>query len=566
MQHTPLMYADERRLGTVLAHGAAVIVEAPAGFGKSRLLRQIALRTSGATTITTPAELDALAADGTLPDQATVLIDVDDPDPRLIATLANHPSVEMLVVAGRVAGRAVRDALSPYGCLEVTTADLALTETEVAELLDTGDRPLDPATAEFITAQTAGWPVVIDAMAAHGRTTRTSLLDTPAVLHRGIVHHPVVDRILRETLAQLDRSLADALRRFGLLERFTITAFDAVTEPGTIRRLVEAGVPVLEAPDGWLFLPPILRQHLGDDVAARDAEQIAPHLAQSGGLLSAARTLVSSGSFIAAERLILDSSQAQLEDVEPRDLLGVLDAIEPAHDRAALGLVRSRAHENLGELTEARRVIDDIVVTTEVGTSAWTAARLEQLRSAAMMGDLVPTDDEALLELTTPLHHTRWREITGLRAAQSSDPTEVERSIGLLETAASEWQALGDVARSANVLRLMSSIALTHLGRYPEAIEATARARRLSVNRLYDRALSTVLLVHLGALAGRPEALEREITNARSLAETVRLPWLDAPHRDGDGTRVCVHRPARRRRRVGRPAHPIARGDRGASE
>ncbi len=528
MQRTPLLHADERRLETVLAHGAAVIVEAPAGFGKTRLLRQLALRGSGCVHATTATELRALAEGATpVPREATVLVDLEQPDISDLGAVANHPSVDMLVVAGRVVGRDVRDTLAPYGCLELTTADLALSETEVAELLDTGGRPLDPATAEFITAQTAGWPAVIDAMAAHGRATRTSLLDTPAVLRRGLVHHPVVDRVLRETLASLDDWLGEALSRFGLLERFTTTAFEAVTEPGAVRDLVRAGVPILEAADGWLHLPPVLRQHLGDDIAAADAERIAPHLAQSGGLLPAAHTLLSSGSFITAERLILGSTRAQLEDVEPRDLLGVLDAIEPAHDPAALGLVRSRAHENLGELAEARRVIDAIVADTTAGTDAWIDARLEQLRSAAMAGDLEPATDETSLELTTPRHHTRWREISGLRAAQSADPAEVERSIGLLETAAREWQALGDVGRSANVLRIMSAIALIHLGRYPEAIDATTRARRLSGNRLYDRAISTVLLVQLAALAGRSDIVERELPAAQSLASSVRLPWLE---------------------------------------
>ena len=529
MQRAPLVHADERRLATILAHGAAVVIEAPAGFGKTRLLRQLALRSTGAVMVSDHVSLRHVRTNPTdLPTQATVLIDLDDPDVEHLTAIAANPDVDMLVVAGRVVSRAVRDVLAPYGCLEITTTDLRLSETEVAELLDTGDRPVDPTTADFITAQTAGWPAVIDAMAVHGRVTRTSLLDTPSVLRRGLVHHPIVDRVLRETLGGLDASLGDALKRFGLLERFTTTAFDAVTEPGTVRALVEAGAPILESADGWLHLPPILRQHLGDDIAAEDAERVAPHLAQSGGLLSAAHTLVSSGSFITAERLILGSTRAQLEDVEPRDLLGVLDAIEPAGDPAAIGLVRSRAHENLGELAEARRVIDDIVAHTEPGTPAWTNARLEQIRSGAMAGDLAPADDEAGLNLTTALHHTRWREIAALRAAQSSDPAEVERSIGLLETAASEWQALGDVARAASVLRIMSSIALLHLGRYAEAIDATSRARRLSGSRLYDRALSTVLLVHLTAIAGRPEAVEREIAAATSLAETVRLPWLEA--------------------------------------
>ena len=146
MQRTPLVHADERRLAAVLAHGAAVVIEAPAGFGKTRLLRQLALRSSGAITASSSEELADLAGClASLPRQATVLVDVDDPEPACISALANHPDVDMLVVAGRVIGRAIRDIVSPYGCLEVTTADLTLSESEVAELLDTGERSRDPA-------------------------------------------------------------------------------------------------------------------------------------------------------------------------------------------------------------------------------------------------------------------------------------------------------------------------------------------------------------------------------------------------------------------------------------
>ncbi|MEM8706630.1 MAG: hypothetical protein AAGE98_09245 [Actinomycetota bacterium] len=519
MHRTPIVDADERRITLALAHRAAVIVEAPAGFGKSRLLHGVAAAVDSAAVITSHDDLRHHAdhADRVAP---TIVIDVADPDPHAVALLADRPHVEMLVVAGRVVGRAIRDVLGRYDCLEITTDDLALTDAEIATLLHVDD----PALVSLVRAQTDGWPAAVTALAAQAE--RGPLFDDPAVLRRGLVHHPVIDRLLRETVAGLPGELVHALVRFGLLEHFTAAAFDAVTEPGAIRAIVEHGVPVLETADGWLHLPSVLRTHLGDDIDPVDAERIAPHLAQSGGLIPAARTLVSSGSLLAAAHLVLDAPRTTIDDAEPHALLGVLDALEPVASGAALPLIRARVHENRGQVREAQEIVDGAVAGIDPHADGWVTARLEQLRFAAM-NDAVGPDDELLLDLTSPEHQTRLREVMGLRAAQSSDPERVEESIALLETAAGEWLALGDPTRAASALRIMAAVALMHLGRYPEAIDAVGRARRLATHRLYDRAVATVLTLRLASLAGRPDIIERELPAAQSLTSGLEMPWLE---------------------------------------
>ncbi|MEO0492459.1 MAG: hypothetical protein AAF081_03495 [Actinomycetota bacterium] len=515
------MDADQRRLSLILAHRAAVIVEAPAGFGKSQLLARVAEATDSPI-VTTPNHLAAVA-DAPPP---VVLLDLEDLDPDAVRRIADHPDVEMLVVAARVVGRRVREILGRYDHLELTSDDLAMTDAEIGLALDHDGSPPDDAIVDLIRTQTAGWPAPVLALAEHGRGNRNPILDDPTLLRRGLAHHPVVDRLLRDVVASLPEALAHSLVRFGPLDAFTATAFDAVTEAGTVRRLVEHGVPVIESADGWLHLPPVLRTHLGGEITPSDAERIAPQLARSGGLLAAARTLVASGSLFAAERLLLDARRHQLDDIEPRALLGLLDALGPTGRRAETGLIRAHVHESLGEIAEARRIVDELAATLDPTDDDWISVRLEQLRHAAMADD-VGSDDELVLDLTTSEHHTRLRELLGLRAAQDDDPVRVEEAIGLLETAAGEWQALGDPSRAASVLRLVASIPLTHLGRYPEALDAIARARRLGTHRLHDRALATVLTLRLAGFAGRTDLIERERPGAASLAATVQLPWLD---------------------------------------
>ncbi|MEM8707027.1 MAG: hypothetical protein AAGE98_11265 [Actinomycetota bacterium] len=514
------MDADERRIALALAHRAAVIVEAPAGFGKTRLLERLAHDDATAVMITTAAELRHHAEHADDLTATTVLVDLPDADPAAIARLAELPGVEMLVVADRVVRRGVRDVLDRYDCLELTSDDLALTDAEIANLL----RVEDPTIVSLLQAQTEGWPAAVTALAA--QADRAPLFDDPAVLRRGLVHHPVIDRLLRETVAALPGELTRDLIRFGLLEGFTGAAFDAVTEPGAIRAVVEHGIPVLESADGWLHLPTVLRTHLGDDIDPADAERIAPHLMQSGGLVPAARTLVASGGLRAAARLVLDAPRPTIDAAEPRALLGVLDAVDAVAGGAGTALVRARVHENLGDFDEARRVVDAAVDTLAPTDEGWVTARLEQLRFAAV-GDDVGPDDDLVLDLTTPEHQTRLREVIGIRAAQSDDPERVEEAIGLLETAAGEWQALGDPARAASVLRLMAAIALVHLGRYPEAIDAVGRARRLSPQRLYDRATSTVLILRLAGVAGRVDVIERELPAAQSLTSALEMTYLE---------------------------------------
>ena len=101
MRRTPIVDADERRASLLLAHGAAAIVEAPAGYGKSRLLELVARQIESSELVVSADRLRALV-DETPP--ATVLIDIDQPDPAVVAHLAAHDRVESMVVAGRVVG------------------------------------------------------------------------------------------------------------------------------------------------------------------------------------------------------------------------------------------------------------------------------------------------------------------------------------------------------------------------------------------------------------------------------------------------------------------------------
>ena len=76
MRRTPIVNPDDRRLAAVLAHRCAIVIEAPAGYGKTRLLEQIADQVGDPCLVTDPADLRSLADRAESADATTILVDL----------------------------------------------------------------------------------------------------------------------------------------------------------------------------------------------------------------------------------------------------------------------------------------------------------------------------------------------------------------------------------------------------------------------------------------------------------------------------------------------------------
>lgn len=509
--------AHDARVARVLAHGAAVIVEAPGGFGKTHLLSGLRAARPDAQLLATADELTRAAELG--PRSSLVLIDVVEPDAAALADLAAAESVRTLVVVGRVIGTDVRSVLAPYPCLELGVDDLRLTSAETHELLRRDGGAAEHGLVDLIHAQTNGWPAAVCSVRPAAATQ--TLRDLAA---NGIACDPVVHDYLAGLVAGWPGEVTDAVRRFGTLESITVAAFDAATRPGLAADGVRAGVPLCVRADGWVELPALLRDHLGAP-SDRDAATIAPHLARSGGLLPAVRALVSSGCSEAAGALLCDAPPELLDGTDGAEVLGLLDVIERTFDNHRLSMLRVRAHELLSDVVGAEQVAARVARDADPVTPEYVDAQLELTRTAAMRGEV--TDVEPWRErATTAEQSVRLDEILAIQQSQDTAPDVVAQGARGLARVAAGWEALGYAARASRSLRVMAAMPLTHLGEYGRAIDAVMRARQLSWNRLFDRAACTAFLARAAGLAGRVELLDREVNAATQLVDAVPVPWL----------------------------------------
>lgn len=506
----------------VVEQSAACVIEAPAGFGKTAVLREIASQRTNSVIV---ADHESLAALTNAQRSAEhLLVDMEDPDVALLERLASASQTLSVTVASRFVPSDVRALLSDFGALELGPGSLRCSSSEVHDLFaEAGD---GGGLAEWVFTQTDGWPLpitcVLRALRAGGPPARLALSQSAPELSS----FPAVDDLLRELAGRWPEDVAAAVRRFGTLGRVTVGAFEDVAGRGSMAHAVRAGVPFAVQADGWVSLNPLMRRHLGSESDSEAARLIAPSLARTGGTLAAAKVLTTASAFDAAADLLLAAESDHLDGTDPHQLLALVDVVAPnCPGRVELELLRARAIETQGDLAAVVRALERAAHALPADSAVRVDVELELKRIKVLRGDTVPP--ETALSSSKPARRTRQREINGLRDALSQEPPRVSGSIDVLRACAAEWEQLGYAGRAASILRVLGAMPLTHLGRYADAIDAVHRARQLSWNRLFDRAICSVLLVLLGGLSARHDLVEREMNAARSLSGVVDLPWLD---------------------------------------
>ena len=524
-------------------------VEAPAGFGKTVLLHQMAQEADG---LMVSADDDVAAVMEHL-DQAPMessLVAVDSASDRVecVLRMAEHPSVHTLVVADRYLAPEIQQLEEHYPYRRLTAHELRLSEEEMHELSELlapvsgvhppQDGPPDLAerVAYVLGPASEGWPLAAAWMLRRAFTSGDPLTTATELSYPG----PDADAFMEQHLALLDDHLRHAIESLAHFDAFTGSCVDTLVGQGGAGLARRSGAPLLAGERGWYRLPrPIsrpLRARRELDVAT--AELLAPVLIASGGILAGLRALMQAGCVEDARQSLVGLAPIRLDEVDQQGLIDIVAILRAQSDAPHLALVEARAHRRLGDHPMSDRCLDDCL---EMGASGWVndpanaevilAARIDRLFGRAFS----PSDetDREIAELRSQLrddmaksHELRLDEIDALLRAQSSDPAIVARACEDVMAVARRWESLGETVHAAVAIRRICSTGFSHLGRYSEAIEALKESHRLSWHRLRDRTLTLSLSCRFRVLAGETDSVRPSIRELDSLADAISHDWV----------------------------------------
>jgi LuxR family maltose regulon positive regulatory protein len=280
------------RLLSALDDPAAVtVLQAPAGFGKSTLLRHwcatrsdvVWLAAGSAPEREWPAGGDP-AALSTAPPPILVLdradtIRSDVPD-RVLGLLRARPWVRV-VLAGRGSSWFPDDLLAELGGRVIGAEELLFTRDETAALLGRALPYLDPRGthwADQVHGSTGGWPGIAAAVARRMAAAAADPVELSAVALRAAAEH-----LRRRLVPELERADAVCLARTtGLADRFTAAIADAVTgqagSSARLDRLVTDGLLIAETVGGQTTYrwPAAARTVLVEELTLHHPERFGP--------------------------------------------------------------------------------------------------------------------------------------------------------------------------------------------------------------------------------------------------------------------------------------------------
>lgn len=466
----------------------SVLLEAPAGFGKSWLLRRLAPRGAVPRRGSLGPEPVAFDSDEWLVvDDAHLLS--DDELGQLIAIVedAGRP----VALATRLAPEPLRMALQFADGLHLGVADLAVDAAEIHEALaETGAGTgagaiaavLDDGVIERLLDVTDGEIAVVSA-------TLDELAERSAV-------DPVMSALqqrrnsVAETirgLAPLDRSLVGALARVPMLDR---RGLERLGGADTVTRLVNAGVPLQRMPGGLLALVSGANStvSVGFEQAAVDeqlARELAGDLLARGEVVAGVTLLLDAGASVEAANALGAIGESDAEGIGADTLLmllGRLGAVVDVDPR--LLLLRSMGNALLGRettaITDVERAAaladaDDAPESRAVARRAHAYLGL-RLAFADMRDEASAAAERALAGIGPGEDATLARaHLVRATLAQAEDSREgLQLAAEEYRLAAGAWEAAGQQVNARYCRSDLAMAALCPLGRFDEALAIIA--------------------------------------------------------------------------------------------
>lgn len=495
------------------------VVAAPPGFGVSELTERLRSR-SQQSSGDTKAHRRC---------QYTIIREESHDDVCEAARSALESDVRVVV-----AGRSIPDKLRSHETQLVDHSIMRLEEHEALEIAEDYDVP--DAVARAIWVFTGGWPgyflSCVVAASGAGINSGTEAYD---LLRTG----PHLGNLISTSLDQLsdqDRLTMGRLAHFGRLSHGVISS--TLGNEGA-KRVIGAGLPLVETSPGWFeILNPVsfvLRNET--DLDEQTANTLAPIVVSDMGVVAGARLFLEAGQPAAAATALRSVDLRTLDEGSQESLLPVLRTVlDTQKDDGSLGLRLARVLHNHGDLSLQRRALvdaaesardqfrPDLSIEAEAEILLLDLQTIEPPEAIARHEVLV---EEARAH-SSSLAQIRLREVDVFLSTESGELAKIYRSVGQLESVAHEWAVVGEPARAAATLRVLSTTSLFYLGRYAHARDACQRACDLSKGQPQSLAKSMALLARMAALLGDVDTFDELHDRAQQLQESAGLAWVDA--------------------------------------
>jgi DNA-binding SARP family transcriptional activator len=437
---------------------SVVLVEAPAGYGKSWLLRRAA--GEGATRVR--GVVPSIEPGSTVVIDDAHLLDSEAVE-RLVEQIEDADVPTRLFIAGRLLPDDVMDAAALVDALVIDTHAMTLTTADIEGELGS-------------TSEAA--PQVVEAAAGCVRIVATALEqirrmaeDDPVALVARLVRATTTEALQR--LAARDAAVVGLLARAPGLHR---SLLDRLAGTGFVDRAVAAGVPLRRQLAGGVELA-MAAAFRTVPLERSMAEHLASELFERGWAVEAINLLLDAGDHHRATQLVMDLSESITETVESQTLLGLLRRLGPVTEREPLLLLRrAAATRAIGRLDAARRDIDRAVELAEAGDpKVRRRVSVEAARARLVDGDrdaAARGAQQALVDLGANEERTYARayEVLAECGTTSDARHDLQRAAECYHVAAAAWEDCGEAARARACRRDLALGALVPLGRFDEAL------------------------------------------------------------------------------------------------
>lgn len=544
------------RPALVASAGSArvVLISAPGGYGKTILANQMldaagratvralldrpadpatlidelrrGVRASGLTDTAALAER-ATDTDGVFaalagrPEPTAVFVDEiqlldDTAADALTRTLRGTPPGLLVILAGRRLPGALATLDGP-GIARIDRGPLRLDVADTAAVLNVDD----PATAEWVTTATDGWPAAIGLVA---QLLRTESLRGP-VLAGSTRFGAQLDRLVDRLVADLPSALQLALATIAAVPVLDAELLDEVWGPGTAALLADAGLAPRQRPDGWQSLPDPVRESLArrGRADAATAVRAARALASRGRLDTGVQMLVDFGELDALADLLAEQQPDALLQLGMARVGVLLAHVGPsrAAARPELLLAAAMAAEARDDPLR-QRCLAAAGEATLGDAPAHRAVLAEQAADAVRFGDAATAGRLAgvvLADAGASEPFTRARALTAAAMAQvlADDSNRRLEARAPLEEAIELFRLTGASRRQAEALRRLGFTVEHHAGSPARAAELLGRALGLLGVPDRERALSLTYYAEVLEVAGQLDAADSAVREAAAI-------------------------------------------------